>query len=500
MIMLSVEDIRSPVAFPRPFNLARYVLWQNGAEPEKVALTVLKPFGSERWSYAMLRSAVLDRAGALLAAGMQPGDRLLLRLGNTTDFPIAFLGAIAAGIVPVPTSAALTQEEIQRIAAVLDPAAVLAAPGISVPEGPRCLALSDLPKAAPLERCRDADPEDPAYIVFTSGTSGTPVGVIHAHRAILARRLMFDGWYGLTPEDRILHAGAFNWTYTLGTGLLDPWTKGATALIPAPDVAMEQMPLLLRRHGATLFAASPGVFRRFLRQEHLSLPDLRHGLSAGEKLSDSLRRRWRETVGCDLHEAFGQSEISTFISGSPGRPAPANALGYTQAGRAVAILGDAGPVPRGETGEIAVHRGDAGLMLGYLGQAVPRLEGDWFRTGDAGVMTADGAIHYVGRMDDVLTAGGFRISPIEIEDVMSLFPGIAEAAAVDHAVDPETTVVALHYAAEAPLDEEALRTHAAAHLARHKIPRVFIRHDHLPRNVNGKLLRRGLRTDNEAGT
>ncbi len=496
--MLSIEDHRRPTPVPRPFNLARHVLWDNDADPEKIALTVLKPSGSERWSYAQLRAAVLRRAGALRAAGLNPGDRLLLRLGNTADFPLAFLGAIAGGIVPVPTSAALTREEIQRIGAVLDPKAVLAAEGIAVPDGVRVIALDDLPEAPPLPGFRATDPEDPAYIVFTSGTSGTPVGVVHAHRAILARRMMFDGWYGLTPADRVLHAGAFNRTYTLGTGLLDPWTMGTTALIPAPGTGIEHLPLLLRRHGATIFAASPGVFRRLLRQDNLSLPDLRHGVSAGEKLPDSLRRRWREAVGTDLHEAFGQSEISTFISGSPTRPAPVHALGYPQPGRAVAILGEDGPVPRGETGEIAVHRSDPGLLLGYLGDAAPRLDGDWFRTGDAGHMATDGAIHYAGRMDDVLTAGGFRLSPIEIEDAMCLFPGLTEAAAVDHALDPETTVVALHYAAEVPLDEGQLRAHAEAHLARHKIPRLFVHHAHLPRNVNGKLLRRSLRAANEA--
>ena len=498
--MLSVEDHRRPFPLPRPFNLARHVLFGNGADPGKMALSVLKATGSERWSFAMLRAAALARGAALLAAGLKPGDRLLLRLANTTDFPLTFLGAIAAGIVPVPTAAALTKDEIQRIAAVLGPAAVLAAPGIALPDGPRVITVEELPDTAPLPGFRETNADDAAYIVFTSGTSGTPVGVIHAHRAILARRLMFDGWYGLTPSDRVLHAGAFNWTYTLGTGLLDPWTMGATALIPAPDVGIEHLPLLLRRHGASIFAAAPGVFRRLLRQPDLSLPDLRHGLSAGEKLSDSLRDRWRDTVGCDLHEAFGQSEISTFISGAPTRPAPPNALGYPQPGRAVAILGDDGPVPRGETGEIAVHRSDPGIMLGYIGDARPRLDGDWFRTGDAGIMSHDGAIHYVGRMDDVLTAGGFRISPIEIEDAMCLFPGLAEAAAVDHALDAETTVVALHYAADAPLDAAQLRAHAAAHLAQHKIPRLFIHHLHLPRNVNGKLLRRGLRAANEAGS
>jgi acyl-coenzyme A synthetase/AMP-(fatty) acid ligase len=138
------------------------------------------------------------------------------------------------------------------------------------------------------------DPDRLAYLVFTSGSSGEPKAVAHAHRAIWARRMMVDGWYGLTPEDRLLHAGAFNWTFTLGTGLLDPWAMGATALIPAPGVPVEALPLLLRRHDATILAAAPGIFRRLLRSDgEIALPRLRHGLSAGEKLPEPLRAQWR---------------------------------------------------------------------------------------------------------------------------------------------------------------------------------------------------------------
>ena len=102
------------------------------------------------------------------------------------------------------------------------------------------------------------DPDRPGYIIYTSGTSGQPRAVTHAHRAIWARRMMWEGWYGLTENDRLLHAGAFNWTYTLGTGLLDPWTRGATALIPGKGVTPDTLGLLMQQHDATIFAAAPG--------------------------------------------------------------------------------------------------------------------------------------------------------------------------------------------------------------------------------------------------
>lgn len=174
------------------------------------------------------------------------------------------------------------------------------------------------------------DPNRPAYIVFTSATSGQSRAVVHAHRAVWARRSMVAGWHGLQASDRLLHAGALNWTYTMGVGLMDPWLAGATALVPAEGLSPSQLPLLLKRHDATIFAAAPGVYRQILRTAIPDLPKLRHALSAGEKLSEALRRSWNEATGTALHEAFGLSECSTFLSGAPARPAPPDTLGYAQ--------------------------------------------------------------------------------------------------------------------------------------------------------------------------
>jgi acyl-coenzyme A synthetase/AMP-(fatty) acid ligase len=150
------------------------------------------------------------------------------------------------------------------------------------------------------------DPERLAYVVYTSGTSGKPRAVAHAHRAIWARQMMFEGWYGLRQDDRLLHAGAFNWTYTMGTGLMDPWTIGATALIPAAGTASETLPTLLAANKATIFAAAPGVYRQLLKGTlHLELPSLRHGLSAGEKLPASTLSAWTNATDTPIFEAYG---------------------------------------------------------------------------------------------------------------------------------------------------------------------------------------------------
>lgn len=504
--MPSIIDNGPPSSCPVPFNLAEYVLAEGARRPDRIALQILRPSGAERWSYARLIAATRGIGTGLLRAGLVPGDRLLLRLGNSVEFPLVYLGAIAAGLVPVPTSSQLTAREITAMAGELRPAAVIAGDGIALPqpdpENPaRIIAAADLASWHDLPPCDWArgSPDRLAYMVFTSGSSGRVRAVMHAHRAVWARRMMWDGWYGLRSDDRLMHAGAFNWTYTLGTGLMDPWAIGATALIPQAGVEPAQLPLLMKRFDATIFAAAPGVYRQLLKMPVPPLPRLRHGLSAGEKLPDITRASWEKATGTPVFEALGMSEVSTYISASPARPAPPGSAGYAQPGRRVAVLGpDRLPVPRGEAGQLAVSANDPGLMLGYWRQqeaSAARLRDGWFLTGDTAMMGEDGAITYLGRDDDMLNAGGFRVSPLEIERAFDAHPAINESAAVELPLREGVSVIALAYVAQGQDDpsEESLRAHAAAFLARYKQPRLYLRRAALPRAANNKLDRRALR-------
>lgn len=479
-------------------NLAEHVLTAGLGTPDKLAMSIVGLSRADRWSYARLRQSVLGTATGLLQAGLRPGDRLLMRLGNTPAFPVTYLAAIAAGIVPVPTSAMLTAREITSLARVVRPAAIVADSGVALPDDPApVIPAEQLGEFASLPPAsfQQGDPDRLAYIVFTSGTSGKPRAVCHAHRAILARRMMFQGWYGLEPTDRLLHAGAFNWTFTLGTGLMDPWTMGATALIPADGTAPEQIPLLASRHGATLIAAAPGVFRRMLRADWTPWQGLRHGLTAGERLDPALRQDWQRRTGSDLHEAMGMSECSTFLSGSPDRPAPQGTAGFPQPGRRIAILTEAGTEALvGEAGELAVHRSDPGLYLGYLDQpedTAARFRGDWFLTGDLAQASADGAITTLGRGDDMMNAGGFRVSPGEVEDALALVPGAGDIAATEIPVANGASVIAAFWTGEAT--RAVMEAAGAASLARYKQPREYIHLDALPRTATGKINRRALR-------
>jgi acyl-coenzyme A synthetase/AMP-(fatty) acid ligase len=190
------------------------------------------------------------------------------------------------------------------------------------------------------------------------------------------------------------------------------------------------------------------------------------------------------------------SECSTFISAHPG--AETDALGWPQHGRAIALMDETGPVPDGEAGTIAVHKDDPGLMLGYYNapqETADRFQGDWFLTGDIGRKGPDGAIHSEGRSDDMMNAGGYRVSPIEVENALTAHPDIQDVAACEIRVTSDTTIITVFYVSTDVLDEDQLTGFAAKTLAHYKVPRQFVRIDALPRGANNKILRRRLRQD-----
>ncbi len=488
---------------PPNFNLAAHVLAAAKTTPEKPALEILSSTTARRWTYREVEHAVLATAGGLRALGLPDGARILLRVGDEVSFPLLFLGAVAAGYVPSPSSAQLTAPEVDHLIRLLAPALICVGTGIDAPQNPGCRVLlpddiAALQVHAPAS-FRPGNPDRLAYVIPTSGTAGAPRLVEHAHRAVWARRMMWQGWYGLCKNDRLLHAGAMNWTYTLGTGLCDPWAIGATALIAAPGTEAHDLPGLLGTHRASLFAAAPGIFRRILGNAgDISMPKLRHALSAGEKLPPEIRARWQARTGTAIYEALGMSEISTFISSSPANPTAEPAIGRPQDGRHVAVIdpGRGAPVPFDQPGILAVSRDDPGLMRGYFrnpSATAAQFRGDWFLTGDIVAMRPDGEITYLGREDDMMNAGGFRVSPIEVEAVLNRHPAIEESAAAAVEVKPGTHVIAAFYQALSPPDDAALLAYCSARLARYKCPRLFIRVDTLPKSANGKLRRAALR-------
>lgn len=495
--------------------MAAYVISRAaGVTPDKPALIVCdRPDGApvETWTYRAIEHAVLRIAGGLLARGLRRGERILIRLDNTSSYAFAFFGAIAAGLVPLATSTHLTAEEAAFLTSDSGSRAVILADAIArteVPAGVDIITAGDI--AAMIRegpRCAFAmtRADDPAYMVYTSGTTARPKGVLHAHRSAWGRRPMYQGWYGIGAHDRVLHAGAFNWTYTLGTGLTDPWANGATSIIHTGEKSPDIWRRLIAATGATLFAAVPGVYRQMLKyaapHELQRLDTLRHGLMAGETPPEDLFDAWHGATGRSLYEALGMSEISTYISASPTTPRKPGAVGKPQPGRAIAILPEDGgtdPLPLGETGLLAVHRTDPGLMLGYWqrpGEEAEVLRGDWFVGGDLAMIDSDGYVAHKGRANDIMKALGYRVAPQEVEAVLATFPGVAEVACAEKRVREDVSVIAAYVVPRDPAtppDAQALIAHAHAHLAPYKCPREIVFVSSLPRTANGKVMRRGL--------
>ncbi len=499
---------------PRRFNMARYCLTNANAPGDKPALLVVHDPSSpdvEAWSYRALENAVLRSAHLFRAAhGLAAGSRVAIRLRNRTSYALAFFGAIAGGLVPISISPDLTERELSFLLADSEAAAIVLDeslphgpfdPGLTlIPEAVLASAVESGPAALAYE---DTAADDPAFLIYTSGTTAAPKGVLHAHRSAWGRRPMYRGWYDIRPGDRLMHAGSFNWTYTLGTGLTDPWANGATAIVYTGDKDPALWPRLLRDHGVTIFAAVPGVYRQILKYgEPGTLPQLRHGLTAGETLSSTVAAEWAGKTGTVLYEALGQSEISTYISSAPGVAPRAGKVGRPQPGRCVAILADEGgtdPLPPGAEGLIAVHRSDPGLMLGYWKRPEEERDvyrGPWFIGGDAGVMDGDGYVTHLGRHNDLMNAGGFRVSPAEVELELLKHPAVAEVAVAEVAIHDGVSIVAAFVVPRDSTGSELaanLASHASKVLAAYKCPKEYVILGALPKTPNGKVKRGDLR-------
>ena len=495
------------------FNLAAYCLAENAARrPGKTALVLAGGTSAQSLSYGEVDLAVRRLAAGFASLGLAPGARVMIRRGNDLAYVLSFFALIAAGLVALPASAQLTAEEVDFLLADSGAAAILCAQEIGAQEiGAQAIAASGVRVIDPAEWSRLAafDPlpyaetvrEDPAYLIYTSGTASRPKGVLHAQRVILGRAPMLDHWLGLTETDVVLHAGAMNWTYTLGVGLMDPSARGASAVLYNGPADPGVWPRLIAHHGATLFAAVPGVYRQMLREKSCgreNLASLRHGLTAGEALAPALREKFVERTGKPLYEALGMSEISTYISSGPDTPVRPGSPGKAQPGRRIAILpldqGEA-PLAPGQSGLIAVHRSDPGLMLSYWNRPEAEQEvfrGDWFIGGDVAEIDQDGYFWLHGRRDDLMNAQGYRVSPAEVEAALSHAPGVADVAVAERKVRADVSVICafIVLAPGAKADEAALAGHCAQHLAGYKNPKHYVFLNSLPRTKNGKIARR----------
>jgi acetyl-CoA synthetase len=459
-----------------------------------------------------------DRFSQLLRdLGVAVGDRVLVRLPNSIDYPTAFFGTLKRGAIAVPTSTLLTADEVRYLvedsgaaAMVIDAAgwdamrAKLEGVGnlrhVIIAGAALAAALANVQRIEPAQRSRA---NDPAYLVYTSGTTGYPKGVLHAHRSLIGRAPASTYWFDFDPAavDRIVHSGKFNWTYVLGSALMDPLYRGKTVIAHEGKNDAATWPRLIAKHGATIFIGVPTVYRQILQKTRFAkkdVPTLRHCMSAGEHLSDDVFVQWRERFGLEIYEAVGMSEFSYYLSQNKQRAIRPGSAGFAQPGHDVRLLDPdtLEEAPPGEEGMISIAAGDPGLFLEYWKQPAEtaRLKHDgWFFTGDYARRDEDGYLWFLGRRDDIIKSFGYRVSPYEVERVLKGHPAVADCACVGEIAGEKTLVVAyVIVQPDAAVTADDLLRYGREHLASYKAPKaVYLARD-FPRTANGKILRRNI--------
>jgi benzoate-CoA ligase len=522
---LSAADrSRSPPSLhiPRRYNAAHDLIERNlragrGAKPAYID-------DAGVYSYAELARRAALFANGLRALGLEPEQRILLCLHDTIDLPTAFLGAIQAGIVPIPVNTLLTAGDYEymledsRAALAVVSAPLLPAfqPLLGRLPGLRQLLVSGaeaddrhsmahlLAAAAGTDDIAATTSDDICFWLYSSGSTGRPKGAVHVHSSLICTAELYARpFLGITESDVVYSAPKLFFAYGLGNSLTFPLAAGATAVLmaerPTPAAAFSR----LLSHRPTIFYGVPTLYAAMLASPELPPREalrLRHCVSAGEPLPEDIGRRWSGHFGVDILDGIGSTEmLHIFLSNSPanlrygttGRPVP----GYE-----VRLLDDEGrPVKPGEHGELQVA-GPSSAVMYWNNREKSRqtFQGPWTRTGDKFLQAPDGHYVYAGRSDDMLKVSGIYVSPAEVEAALITHPAVLEAAVIgrtdaDGLCKPAAFVVLRPGIAGSPDLGSELKQHVKALLAPYKYPRWIEFVGELPKTATGKIQRFRLR-------
>ena len=483
------------------------------------ALWIIEEDGAETiLTFAEVCSLSQRFAGFLKAAGIGPGDRVLLLLGNCAPLWVAMLGCIRLGAVMIPVTTLLTAGDLADRVARGQVRAIVSGGTDTDRFGPETEPLVRVSVGAvdgwlsyDAAVAEAVNPhvgggtavDDALLLYFTSGTTATPKLVEHTQTSYPVGHLSTMYWIGLQPGDLHLNISAPGWAKHAWSCFFAPWNAGATVVI-YNYVRFDANALLdvLERVGVTTFCAPPTVWRMItqadLGSHRLSL---RECVGAGEPLNPEVVAQIQRAWGLDVRDGFGQTETTAQIGNTPGQPLKLGSMGRPLPGYTVVLVdGLTGEV--GNDGEICLElaRRPLGLMTGYRDD--PELTGEAMRdgvyhSGDLASLDEDGYITYVGRSDDVFKASDYRISPFELESVLIEHPAVAEAAVVP-SPDPVRLAVPKAFvtltAGHAPTAETAfdIMRFARERLAPYKRIRRIEFAD-LPKTMSGKIRRVDLR-------
>jgi benzoate-CoA ligase len=510
------------ITFPRAYNAAADLVERHLVAGRGNEVAFIDDAGS--CSYASLAQRVNRCANAWRGLGLRIEDRVLLLMHDSIDFPVAFLGAIRAGVVPIPCNTLLTAADYEfvlsdsraRAVVVSAPLLPMIAPLLErlpflehvIVSGTRGGAnnFTDwIAGEATESPVAPTTADDVCFWLYSSGSTGVPKGAVHLQSDLVnTAELYARPILGIRDSDIVFSAAKLFFAYGLGNGLTFPLAAGATAILmaerPTPTSVFRQ--LITRR--PTIFYGVPTLYAAMLASPDFPPREalaLRCCVSAGEALPAELGRRWLERTGVDILDGIGSTEmLHIFLSNRPGQ-VRYGTTGKPVPGYSIRLTDEAGnEVAAGEIGELHVNGPTSSPH--YWNNRVRSLAtflGPWTKCGDKYTVDGDGYYTYCGRTDDMLKVGGVYVAPFEVEAALASHEAVLEAAVVGHAdenelIKPKAFVVVKPGQTGSPELAARLQEHVKAKLATYKYPRWIEFVGELPKTATGKIQRFKLRT------
>ena len=464
---------------------------------DTTALDFETPQGLQSLTFGDLDVRANRMAHALTARGVVRGDRLAVHLANRLDFLDLFLACIRSGVIFVPVNVLYREREIAHIVADADPrVSITSTEHLPLFGDARAIDIETLAAEAAVQRPDRVrltmDGDDPAALVYTSGTTGRSKGAMLSHNNFAANATSLVTAWQISREDRYLAVLPLFHVHGLGNGVCSWLTSGCRMrLTERFDITRAEA--VFDEFQPTLFFGVPTIYVRLLELPESSARRIgrraRLFVSGSAPLPSHIHDAFRERFGHTILERYGMSETLMLISNPYAGERRAGTVGFPLPGVSVRLGSPtAGPPTPGDVAQVLVR--GPNVFSGYWRNpdaTSAAFDNGWFRTGDLAERSEDGYYTLHGRMSDLIISGGFNIYPREIEELLLEQPGIREAAVVGAADARRGEVPIAYLVSDAPVEADALRDACSRALASFKVPRAFVRVDALPRNALGKV-------------